>query len=244
MARTLAEPHECYHEGCERPSLERVYFCGVHMGVKHRCRHKVTSTGEQCRKAARKGTIWCPTHGNAFTKEASERAQVLTAMQRFVKPYEGDIDPLSAFEQEFRRTLGRIAWYDEQLSLLSEAKDLIWGVTKEEHVGAGEFTGTNVTYEAKANLLLELQNWERKHLLDMEKVWIGAKLDEQKLHLMRRYVESAYTAVSKAIRALGLDPAEPRVQEALAAALLDEDAARPGPIVVERPVPALTSTDY
>lgn len=248
MARTLADPHRCFHvEGdgtqCEYPAISQAYFCTRHIGEPHQCRMKRRSTGEQCRQTARKGTIYCAPHGRSpYAKKASERALVLTQMQRFVKPYEGDIDPLSAFEMEFRRTLGRIAWYDEQLALLGSERDLIWGVTKEEHVGAAEFAGTNTTYEAKANLLLELQNWERKHLLDMEKVWIGAKLDEQKLNLMRRYVESAYTAVVKAVKILGLDPGDPKVQEALAVALLGEEAAHAsrGPILAnEREVPAL-----
>lgn len=235
---TVPKKRQCRHEDCERPVEQDGYFCVQHIGLKRKCAATKRSTGEMCTRTAMSGTPWCEFHGRRSHNKASTahtKAKALTAMQRFVEPYTGDIDPVSVFEQEFRRTLGRIRWLDEQLAALDSEEDLIWGLTKEESVGASESPGTNETYEARVHLLVEMQNWERKHLLDMEKVWIAAKMDEQKLNLMKRYVEATYTAVVRAINMLGLDSTDPKVQEALSAALLgdqDEDGAR-------RSIPAL-----
>ena len=136
-------------------------------------------------------------------------------MQRFVRPYEGDLNPITAFEMEFRRTLGRIAWYDEQLALLASEEDLIWGRTKKERIGAGEFTGVNTTYEARVNILEEMQRWERKHLLDLEKVWINAGLEQERLSMLKAYSTRVRTYIERAFEALGLDLSDPRVLDAL-----------------------------
>ena len=226
----------CIEEGCDEPRVTGGDFCSRHIAEPRRCRATKRSNGERCKNAAKRGLRYCEQHGGAGAKATakSNTAKAITAMQRFVKPYEGDIDPVAVFEAEFRRTLGRIRWYDEQLSLLASEEDLIWGRTKEVHVGAGEFTGTDVTYEARVNTLEQLQRWERKHLLDMEKVWIQANLDERKLNLMKRYVEATYVKVIEAVRLLGLDPTDKRVRDVLAAVLLDE-----GGDYVDRTVPAL-----
>ncbi|MGH3504455.1 MAG: hypothetical protein ACRDQA_26685 [Nocardioidaceae bacterium] len=157
-------------------------------------------------------------------KRKSEKAKALTDMQKFVKPYAGDADPITTFESEFRRTLGRIAWYDDQLSRLASADDLIFGLTKEEQISAAEFPGTNSTYEARSHMLNELQFRERKHLLDLEKVWIGAKLDTERLNLMKRYVEGTYSRILNALERLGLDANDPKVRDTLALALTEDRA--------------------
>jgi hypothetical protein len=220
-------------DGCTaKRAAVGVDFCNAHLSEPRRC-SRVKTDGERCKKAAVRGLRVCRSHGGAtkVAKAKSTKSVALTAMQRFATPYVGDIDPLSVFELEFRRTLGRISWLDHQISLLESEEDLIWQKTKTEQISATEFAGTNTTYESKIHLYVEMQNWERKHLLDMEKVWIGAKLDEQKLNLMKRYVEASYMAVLRAVKALGLDPSDPKVQEALSAALLDEQD--------DRGVPAL-----
>lgn len=216
---------KCIIEGCEERRLDGADFCGPHLAEPRRCRAKNRTTGERCKRPAMKGLRVCSKHGGQHpaSKAKSERAKALTTMQRFVLPYEGAVDPISVFETEFRRTLGRIAWYDEQLARLSSEQDLIWGMTKQEDIGAGPDPGRNTTYEAKVHLLEELQFKERRHLLDMEKVWISAGLESQKLNLMKRYVENAYTKVMRAVTLLGLDPGDPKVRDALATVFLEED---------------------
>ena len=223
MAGKHQPPGRCKHTGCDRDAIKGAYFCTLHINVKRQCRAKSKATGERCKRRAMTGLVVCERHGGQFpnSKKVSEKTKALTAMQRFVRPFEGDVDPIGVFEMEFRRCLGRIAWLDDQISAL-DTEDLIWGMTKEERVMAAETPGTNKTYEARVNLLVEMQNWERKHLLDMEKVWIAAKLDTERLSLMRKYVETTYTAVVKALTLLGLDPASEEVQNALQTALLGD----------------------
>ena len=214
----MNHPETCRHENCNRPTLDQSLFCSEHVGAKRRCKRvRVVDGKEQrCKKQALYGLEVCERHGGRFpnSQKMSEKARTLTSMQRFVRPYEGDLDPVRAFEMEFRRCLGRIAWYDEQLAALKSEEDLIWGRTKYE--SAGGFEGSpNVVYEARINLLEEMQRWERKHLLDMEKVWIGAGLEARKLDLMRSYVDRTFELTERALVALGLDPKDRRVREVM-----------------------------
>lgn len=156
-------------------------------------------------------------HGGATprAKLKSERAKTLRAMQKFTTPIPVDDPenhPLTAFETEFRRTLGRIRWYDEQLARLDE-EQLTWGKSKEEEIGASEFSGTNVTFEARANMLHELQFRERQHLVAMEKIWIGAKLDERKLEIQREYVRMLDERIVAILTALGHDVHDPAIRQ-------------------------------
>jgi hypothetical protein len=173
-------------------------------------------TKERCKNFRLTGLTVCRYHGgsNPAAKRKSQKAKILSAMQRFVTPIDADdieADPIYAFEMEFRRTLGRIRWYDEALAAL-EQEDLIWGQTKREEIGASEFTGHNETYEARVNMYHELQFAERKHLLDMEKIWIGAKLDEQRLVVQRGYVAALDKAIVGILSSLGHDVADPAVR--------------------------------
>jgi len=152
-------------------------------------------------------------------REASQRATALTAMQRFVRPAEGNVDIMATFEDEYRRCLGRIAWYDEQLANLASPHDLIWGRTEEKQIRAGEYPGTDTTYAAKVHMFEELQRWERKHLLDMQKVALTVGLEQKKLDLIGAQVERTYAAIVTALTKLGLDPTDERVRDALADAL-------------------------
>lgn len=215
----------CKHPGCTEPVVSDANFCSPHLAEPRRCRAVRATTGEQCKRPAMKGLTVCSRHGGGSeaSRAKSQRAKALTVMQRFVLPYEGDVDPISVFEEEFRRTLGRIRWYDEQLSLLRSAEDLIWGRTKVERIQASEFGGTNTTYEAKVHLLEELQFKERRHLLDMEKVWISAGLETQKLNLMKRYVDATYAKMLKALVMLGIDTADPKTRQILANVFLGEE---------------------
>ena len=147
--------------------------------------------------------------------EVSQRTAALTAMQKFVQPYSGAIDYVSIFEGEVRRTYGRILWLEEQIAGLEDERELIWGKTKSEHVAAAEFAGTNTAYEARIHVFEEMLRWERKHMLELEKVWIRANLDEKKLAVMKSHIDYTYNKLIEAARALGHDPDDPGVRDAL-----------------------------
>lgn len=210
----------CREPGCEREAIERQNFCTRHISEPRRCKKtkEVDGVTKRCKAWAMSGLTVCWSHGGAFPREheKSKQVEVLTKMQRFVKPWEGDLDPYIAFENELRRTMGRIKWYDEQIGALADSKDLIWGLTKEERVMASEYPGTNRTYEARVNILEDLQRWERKHLLDMEKIWLQANLDEKRLTLMKAYVQLGYEKVNEALTRLGIDTKNAEVRAVLA----------------------------
>lgn len=222
----MARSTVCRVEGCDNPRVKGTFLCETHIGSKRRCEGIVKEvdpdTGEvlkerQCKRAARPGHVYCSNHGASGSAAdiASHTASALTAMQRFVKPYEGDIDPVSAFEMEFRRTYGRILWLEEQIANLESTDDLIWGVTKEEQVNAAEFAGTNTTSEARIHVFEEMLRWERKHFLELEKVWIRANLDERRLTMMRSQIDYTYTLVMRAAQMLGHDVTDPGVRDVL-----------------------------
>lgn len=222
----------CKIDGCDNTRVTGAFLCVEHLGERRRCEGVVhtynETTGEvigerQCKRSARPGNTTCYNHGavSAKAKASAAKAVTLTAMQRFVQPYEGDLDPVTAFEKEFRRTYGRILWLEKAISDLASEQDLIWGRTKEEHITAGEFPGTNTTYEARVHMYEEMLRWERKHFLELEKTWIRANLDERKLTIMRRYIDYTFTKVNDAARALGHDPADPAVRDTLMALFKD-----------------------
>lgn len=222
---------ECRHEGCTTAPLDAAIFCARHIDAKRQC--KATKAGSdpkiRCKKPALIGLEVCERHGGSFpqAQAQSDKAQSLATMARFTRPYEGDLNVLSAFEMEFRRTLGRIEWYDEQMMALKSAKDLIWGQTKQEVGFDGEGHKDVKTYEARANILLDLQWRERKHLLDMEKVWIGAGLEQQRLDLMKSQVARFRSLLMRALDAIGVDTTDPAILERLGSVFEEGEPARP-----------------
>lgn len=209
----------CNDADCDRPRLDGAIFCARHIGAKRQC--KATKPGSngtiRCKKPALRGLEVCERHGGGTKKslKVRDRAEQYVEMQRFTRPYEGDLNPYTAFTDEMRRTLGRIAWLEEKIASLVP-DDLIWGRTKVESIGAGEFTGTNTTHEARVHGWEELLWRERRHLLDLEKVWISADLDQQSLNLMKTYVTQTYELTKRALEALGHDTTKPEVRAVMA----------------------------
>lgn len=214
----------CKIENCDSPSVKNAFLCAEHMGDKRRCEGRVRTydehTGEvlsdrQCKRSARPGNTTCTSHGANSPKatESAKKAQALSAMERFVAPYAGSLDPYSAFEAEYRRTYGRIVWLEAQIANLADENDLIWGKTREEHLGATEFSGTNTTYEARIHVWEDMLRWERRHLLDLTKVALKADIEKARLGMMQRAVESTYTATVRLLTDLGLDTADPLVRD-------------------------------
>lgn len=189
-----------------------------------RCKARNKRTGEQCKAPAITGLVVCRAHGGATpnASKKAEKARAVTKMQRFVKPLaanDPEANPITAFETEFRRTLGRIRWYDDELAAL-DTEALVWGKTKSEQIGAGEFVGTNVTHEAKANAIHELQFRERQHLLAMEKIWLSAKFEQSKLDMQRSYVLQLDKVLTGVLETLGHKTDDPDVRQVVRDQLL------------------------
>lgn len=211
----------CKVPGCEQPHTRDSRLCEEHLAGRVQCTYQIkekaldgTLYTRQCKSASLQGTILCHKHSGVKSHEVAIQTEAQIAMQRYVKPFEGDIDPIRMFEQEFRRTYGKILWLEDQISRLTP-EEVIWGRTKEERIGAAEFQGTNRTMEARVNGYVVLLQWERKHLLDLEKLWVGAKLDQQKINIMKGHIEYTYGKVTEVARMLGHDPESDAVRSVL-----------------------------
>jgi len=134
--------------------------------------------------------------------------QEIKKMVRFVTGISKD-DPeaniLTGFENEYRRCIGRIRWYDEQIQLIDDEQALIWGKTKKENKSATEFTGTDTTYEARRHMWLVLQDEERKVLREMAKIWISAGLDVKRLEIERSKIEAIDRTLLRILERVGVD---------------------------------------
>jgi hypothetical protein len=236
----------CKTPGCEVPHLPGALFCGEHLSDYRQCSETVRvtdpETGEvtserRCMRPASKGLSVCDAHGGRAPrlKAISARTDALSAMQRFVQPYEGDINPITAFEMEFRRTYGRILWLEAQIGAFEDEKMLIWGLTKQDSITASEFPGTNKTYEARIHVYEDMLRWERTHFLKLTQLWIKANLKEQELTMMRGHIEYTFKKVMDITRALGHDPTDPATH-----AILEAAFSRPGDTSM---VPAVTQVD-
>lgn len=155
-------------------------------------------------------------------RRKSARAKVLIGMKKFTTPIDAndwEANPINAFEMDFRRTVAHIRYFDEKMAELQET-DLVWGKTKEVEVGASEFDGTDYTYEAKMSIYYEAQMVERKHLLDLQKVWINAKLDVAKLQLEQAKIVALDSVITRSLTRLGLNSADPEVRRVIREELL------------------------
>jgi hypothetical protein len=183
--------------------------------------------GKQCGKPEEMGldvrTGRCKFHGgrnpallNKARREAiqSEMTQDLQD-GRFTGLWPTDhelLDPFSLLLWEIRRCGWRIEWYDAKIRHLDEEKDIWWGITREEEVGAAEFAGTNRIYEARENVLVKMQNEERKRLFDLTKEWQGQKFEAARIAGMGAFATAARTMVMRLSEELGIDLSDPEVQ--------------------------------
>lgn len=192
-----------------------------------RCNRTRTIDGKEqrCKNPKMIGLDFCRRHGGQFegNRRKSEKAKAIRAMQNFVTPIAADdpeADVIYSFEMEYRRTVAKIRFCDEMIGKLTDEKDLVWGKTKKEAKTATEFQGIDITYESRMNTWYEMQMRERKHLLEMQKIWIAAKLDSRRLQISQQYVILLDTAITKSLTRLGLDPTNPEIRQVVREELL------------------------
>lgn len=143
--------------------------------------------GEPCGNAAGKGTDHlgvgnCKNH-NGSTPSGRRFAQTELA-RRAVQTYglPREVAPDVALLEEVHRTAGHVAWLGQVVADI-EQEDLVWGQVEIVEKGSGEFTGTDVTYKAQANIWLDLYQRERKHLTDVCKAALTAGIAERQVKL-------------------------------------------------------------
>lgn len=243
---------QCMVEDCDQPRAKGVHVCGDHLLQTLRCTGRVKLYAEtdqdhllppigdrRCRNAAVKGGVRCRAHGGGG--KIATRGKVLTDMQKYVQPYEGPIDPLTAFEDEFRFTWGRILWLRDRIGSIKDEKDLYYGLVKEERINATEFTGTNRTYEARIHPYEEQLRWERTKLDKMTAMWLKAGIEQERLSVTKAYVSETYELLMETVRMCGLDPDDPVVHERLLRLISDYPAKRRAALATDSPPPSQSS---
>lgn len=135
-----------------------------------------------------------PSHSKAALVEMARQAVETYGLPR-------DIDPAQALLEEVARTAGHVAWLGEKIREI-EPEALVWGRSKAEKITASEYPGTNVTIAAEVNVWLELYRAERKHLVDVSKAAIAAKIDERRVRL----AEQHGALLADVLRAVLADP--------------------------------------
>lgn len=181
-----------------------------------RCVARSTQSKLTCRKRRCTGLRVCQRHGGGTpaSKEKRTRAEAMEAMRRFVTPIPGEdieANPIVAFELEFRRTIAKIRYFDEVIAEL--APDALgWGKSKETNVESSEYPGVDTEKLAQANIYYKMQLEERKRLVDLIKIWIGAKLDVRKLQIEEQKVEALNGVIVAVLSRLGHNVKDPALR--------------------------------
>lgn len=197
--------------------------------------------GERCGMPRANETAYCKFHGgnNQGTINAARRDRVEAEIRSdpaFTALWPEDhpkLDPFSLLLWEIRRAGQRIEWFDRRLSELAKDRDIWWGVTKKEAIGAAEYTGVNKTFEARENILVKMQNEERERLVKLRNEWQNNKFESARIAGMGAF----RTAMTQALRAFAdafeIDLADPENAARLKAALADLPV--PVPPMLETP---------
>lgn len=204
----------------------------------NRCQHVYRDTpkarernkvGHQCGGTAINDTPFCKFHGgaNASTIDKYRRLRVeaeITSDPGFTDLWVEDhprLDPFSLLLWEIRRSGARIEWFDAKIDELAEEKSIWWGMTKKERIGAGEFTGTNRTFEARENVLVKMQNEERERLVKLRNEWQSNKFEANRIAGMGAFRTAMTGALRAFAEAFEIDLSDPdnaaRLREALSA---------------------------
>jgi hypothetical protein len=178
--------------------------------------------GFLCRNPAGKGTSHlgfgrCKNHGGATQSHAKAAEKAIAAQAVVTYGLSREVDPRDALLEEVYRTAGAVDFLAEQVRAI-EAKDLVWGVTKESDQQATEFEGVNVDKEAKPNIWLVLYQQERKHLVDVCKAAIGAGIEERKVRVAEQFGSQLAAFVRFILGGLALTPEQWEQVPALMAA--------------------------
>ena len=122
----------------------------------------------------------------ARVQRVESEAKARQALETYGRPV--DTDPIEALLDEVRWTAGHVAWLRTRVQELEE-RSLVWGVSKTEDKRATEFGGVDTTEQAVPNVWLVLYQQERKHLVDVCKTAIAAKIDERRVRLAEQQGE-------------------------------------------------------
>lgn len=183
--------------------------------------------GDKCKGYRVNGTRFCKFHGGNSShviKHAARekfRAEIEADLPSFASMWPEDhhlLDPFSLLLWDIRRSGARIQWYDIALANLDQ-EELHWGKTKEEEITASEFAGRNKTYEARASVLIEEQNKERKHMLTLRNAWQNDRFEAARVAGMGAFGQAARHMLIRIAEEFEIDLQDPLVQARVQSAL-------------------------
>jgi hypothetical protein len=193
--------------------------------------------GQRCGQPRINETPFCKFHGgaNSSTIDKYRRQRVedeIKADPSFTAlwpEHHRMLDPFSLLLWEIRRCGARIEWFDAQIDRLKNEKQIWWGRTKKEQIGAAEYTGVNQTFEARENVLVKMQNEERARLVKLRNEWQSNKFEEARIVGMGAFRMAMTSAIRAVAFEFDIDLELPENQTRLRRALGDLPA----------PIPAL-----
>lgn len=189
---------------------------------------------QRCKRAASVGLDVCDSHGGQLPQpqRKSRTAKAVGALHALITPVpagDWEANPGNALLMDVRRTIAGIRYYDEKIAQLEDERDLIWGLSSEERVDGYEkgdlIHKTTRQYTSEMNGFVKLRLEERKHLLNLTKVWISAKLDEKRIEIEEQTVFALNTVIVNILRAVGKDVNDPDIRRVVRDQLLALPAA-------------------
>jgi hypothetical protein len=189
---------------------------------RRRCVARSKQSGEQCKRAPIVAGTVCSMHGGrapAVMAAAERRAQqgaLHAAAVTYGLPV--DVSPTQALLDEVQWTAGHVAWLRDRIQEL-EQSELTWG-RSEYREGAGEKGSEWKSVEkAGPNVLLELYERERRHLVAVTTAALSAGIEERRVRLAEHQGQIVAQALKLALTDLGHDPSDPAVLKVVATRL-------------------------
>lgn len=189
---------------------------------RRQCVARSKQSGQRCKRAPIVGGTVCKIHGGGAPQVRAEAARragqeaLHTAAVTYGLPV--DVSPTQALLDEIQWTAGHVAWLRDRVQELEQG-ELTWGRTEYREGAGGEKDGWSSIERAGANVLLELYEKERRHLVAVTTAALSAGIEERRVRLQ----EEQGVLVAEAIRAmlsdLGLDPADPGVMRVVSSRL-------------------------
>lgn len=185
-----------------------------------RCK-AVHKTAGRCTRPLVAGMDVCTAHGAAT--RASRNKQLMKRLTYGLAriPVDSSLrDPVAAFENDLVRTASRIEYLDGVIAKLTD-DELVWGKISEDVRNATEWPGIDLGYGAHVNAFIELQFRERRHLLDLNKVFFTAKLDLRRMEIMQNQATTLEVVMVAILAKLGHDAANPSVRAVISNELMN-----------------------
>jgi hypothetical protein len=177
------------------------------------------------------GGLVCRRHGGGLPSVRDRAAMVhfseLLASSRIapIDESEPEANPLTGFLVHYRQLEGLQRLCLRKIAELPTDEDVVWGTSMVEVKEAAAQEGVtgaliDASYritkeEAKLNVWVALLLSCERLLMERERIYIGAGIEQQRLGLERAQLEFVEGAVNNALSDLGHDPADPEIRKIL-----------------------------